>query len=180
MRISLANKYLFDSGWEGGVSLMTGERLSSHALMRSPSVGGRADAGQFIETRRVGLDARHTKPVDFGSLTMTGEWTIGRDESDDLFTQLYQIDLLRRDRKLGYSLQYRRFWQDIGPGLMTGMGEPLPGRTDSSVIGEITWYFRNDIGNANLHWLKLNVERQTERQMGSPGVLTTLQYYRYW
>jgi len=179
-RLSLANKYLFDSGWEGGISLITGERISKHALMRSPSVMALADSGRFIETRRVGVDARHSRPVSRGTLTMTGEWSAGRDEEDHLFTQLYQMDFLRRDRKLGYSLQYRRFRQEIGPGPMPAMVDQVPGPDDASLIGEVTWYFRNDIGNANLHWLKLNVERQFERQTGKPGVLTAIQYYRYW
>lgn len=181
LRIALANRFLFEHGWEGGVSWVTGERLSPHALMRSPGVAARADDGRFIETRRLGLDARHTRPVPFGTMTLTGEWTVGRDESDDLFSQVYQIDLLRRDRRLGWALQFRRFRQEIGPGpLAMGMGMPEPGTADASLIGEVTWYFRNDIGNANLHWLKLQVERQTERLEGPRGVLTTLQYYRYW
>ena len=32
----------------------------------------------------------------------------------------------------------------------------------------------------DLHWVKLNVEKQTERQAGPKAVLGTLQYYRYW
>ena len=181
LRIALANRFLFEHGWEGGVSWVTGERLSPHALMRSPSVEARAGDGRFIETRRLGLDARHTRPVSFGTMTLTGEWSVGRDESDDLFSQVYQVDLLRRDRRLGWALQYRRFRQDIGPGpLAAGMGMPEPGTADASLIGEVTWYLRNDIGNANLHWFKLQVERQTERMEGRRGVLTTLQYYRYW
>jgi len=139
-----------------------------------------ADSGRFIETRRIGIDARHSRPVARGTLTMTGEWSVGRDENDDVGTQVYQLDFLRRDRKLGYAVQYRRFRQEIGPVPMPSMGDPMPGHTDASLIGEVTWYFRNDVGNANLHWLKLNVERQFERQTGTPGILTTIQYYRYW
>jgi hypothetical protein len=181
LRVSLNNRFLFDHGWEGGLGVITGERLSTHALMRSPSVAAWADEGRFIETRRIGLDARHTRPIAFGSLTMTGEWTSGRDESDDITTQLYQIDALRRDRRLGYSLQYRRFRQEIGSvKAHGGMHGAVPGPIDASLIGEITWYVRNDIDNAFLHWVKLNIERQTERQTGSRGTLATLQYYHYW
>lgn len=179
-RLSLANTYLYENGWEGGVSLITGERMSEHALMRSPSVADRADRGKFIETRRVGLDARHTRPVSRGTLTFTGEWTAGRDEDDDIYTQLYQIDFLRLDRRLGYALQYRRFRQEIGAGPMPAMSGQSPGSTDASLIGEVTWYFRNDIGNSNLHWVKLNLEHQIERQTGDTGIQATLQYYRYW
>lgn len=180
LRVSLAGKYLYDKGWEGGVSIVTGERISEHSLMRSPRVAALADGGRFIETRRIGLDARHTKPVTRGTMTYTSEWTAGRDEEDSIYTQLYQMDFLRRDRRLGYALQYRRFFQDIGAGPMSAMGASTPGNADASLIGEVTWYFRNDIGNSNLHWLKLNVEHQLERQTGRPALVTTLQYYRYW
>ena len=47
------------------------------------------------------------------------------------------------------------------------------------MIAEFTWYFRNDVGNANLHWIKLNVERQLERTQGRPQTIVTLQYYFY-
>lgn len=180
LRISLAGRYLYDHGLEGGVSVITGERISRHSLMRSPSVAARADHGRFIETRRYGLDARYARPVSRGTLTATGEWTAGRDEDDDIFTQLYQLEFLRRDRRLGYALQYRRFHQDIGPDPMAMPGMGAPGSTDASLAGEVTWYFRNDVGNGNLHWIKLNVERQFERQVGRSALLTTLQYYRYW
>lgn len=180
LRVSLAGKYLYDKGWEGGVSLITGERISKHALMRSPGVAALTDAGKFIETRRIGIDARHTKPVSRGTMTWTGELSAGRDEEENIFTQLYQMNFLRRDRRLGYALQYRRFYQDIGEGPMPGMAAVLPSKTDASLIGEVTWYFRNDIGNSNLHWLKLNIEHQLERQTGRPALVTTLQYYRYW
>ncbi len=180
LRISLAGRYLYDRGLEGGVSVITGERISRHAMMRSPSVMARADHGRFIETRRYGIDARHTRPVSRGTLTATGEWTAGRDEDDEVFTQLYQLEFLRRDRRLGLALQYRRFFQDIGPDPMAMPGMAVPGSTDASLAGEVAWYFRNDVGNSNLHWIKLNVERQFERQIGRSAVLTTLQYYRYW
>ncbi|HOY65928.1 MAG TPA: hypothetical protein PLP29_03515 [Candidatus Ozemobacteraceae bacterium] len=180
LRISLANSWLFEKGWEGGISLVTGERISKHALMRSPSVAALADRGKFIETRRLGLDMRHSRPAANGTVTMTAEWTAGRDEDDDVLTQLYQAEYLRRDRKLGYAVQYRRFRQAIGPGPMPMMAGQGPGDADASLIGEVTWYFRNEIGNANLHWIKLNIERQTERQMGRNDLLTTIQYYRYW
>ncbi len=188
LRISLANRFRFEHGWEGGISLLTGERISKHSLMRSPSVAARADGGRFIETRRLGLDARHTRPLPRGTLTMTGEWSAGRDESDDIFSHLYQVDFLRRDRRLGYALQYRRFRQEgeavaMPMGMGMGMAAPpatVPGPVEASLIGEVTWYFRNEVGNANLHWIKLNVERQFERPVGRRGVRTTLQYYRYW
>ena len=62
--------------------------------------------------------------------------------------------------------QYRRFGEE-------GRG------ADASIIGELTWYFRNDVGNSNLHWIKLNVERQLERIQGRPNTIITVQYYFY-
>ena len=70
------------------------------------------------------------------------------------------------ERRWGLAAQYRRFTQD-------SFG------ADSSMIGEFSLYFRNDVGNSNLHWIKLNVERQLERLQGSPGTVITLQYYFY-
>src|SRR5260370_1230255 len=66
----------------------------------------------------------------------------------------------------GVDTQFRRFHQD-------GSG------ADSSIIVEISWYFRNDVGNSNSHWIKLNIERQLERMQGPPSTIVTLQYYFY-
>lgn len=180
LRFSLANRFLYESGWEGGISLMTGERLSPHALMRSPGVAATAAKGKIIETRRIGIDARYSRPISGGRLSATTELSGGRDEGEDIFGQLYQIEFLRTDRKLGAALQYRRFQQDVRLPAHDPMMLPSPGKSDASLIGDVTWYFRNDLGNASLHWIKLNVERQLETISGRRGVLTTLQYYRYW
>ena len=91
----------------------------------------------------------------------------GTYKPDAVFTQLYQAEYLHASRRWGLATQYRRFWQD-GPG------------ADGSIIGEATWYFRNDVGNSNLHWIKINVERQLERITGRRDVIVALQYYRYW
>ena len=72
---------------------------------------------------------------------------------------------------------YTRFWQDIGPGPVP-MGTPSD--VDASVALDLTYYFRNDITQANLHWIKLNVEQQLQRQRGDRDAIVTLQYYRYW
>lgn len=184
LRLSLGNRFRYDQGWEGGISVLTGERLSKHSLERSSSVAARADGGRFIETRRLGLDARYTRPLRQGALTMTGEWSAGRDEADNILSQLYQVDFLRRDRRRGYALQYRRFRQDSdGVALPAGLAVPamaLSGPVESSWIGEVSWYLRNEVGNANLHWIKLHIERQGERLSGRPQGRATVQYYRYW
>jgi hypothetical protein len=51
---------------------------------------------------------------------------------------------------------------------------------EASVIGEASWYFRNDVGNSNLHWIKINVEKQVETANMPSDVIVALQYYRYW
>lgn len=177
-RVSLSNKYLNEYGLEGGLAFMTGQRLSPHALERSPSVMDAAAGGEIINTLRYGADMRWRHPVPTGSLVLTTEISAGRDESDAVFTQLYQADYLTLNRKFGASVQYRRFNQDISgsPGMSMWNG----GRVDSSIIGELSWYFRNDLGNSALHWIKLNVERRTEVMAGGPDTIITLQYYRYW
>ncbi|MDD3147795.1 MAG: hypothetical protein PHD82_10860, partial [Candidatus Riflebacteria bacterium] len=146
-RLSLSSRYLYEYGFEGGLSLITGERMSKHSAMRSHSVMMGVDRGKLIDTMRAGIDGRYGLAVTGGRLTLTSELSSGRDEKDDVLTQLYQLDYLRSDRRFGWATQYRRFWQEIGHD-----------ETDTSMIGELTWYMKNDFGNANLEWIKLNVE----------------------
>ena len=166
-RLSLANKYSYDYGLEGGLSVMGGERLSPEAAQRDALVAARAGPSSVIQTQRVGLDGRWRESVPTGLVTWSSELTGGRDVPEAVFSQLYQAEYLHASRRWGLSTQYRRFWQD-GPG------------TDASIIGEATWYFRNDVGNSNLHWVKINVERQLERTAGRPDTIVAFQYYRYW
>jgi hypothetical protein len=90
----------------------------------------------------------------------------GKDNSNSVFAQLHQGEYVHSSRRWGVGTQYRRFREHA-------LG------ADSSIIGELTWYFRNDVGNSSLHWLKLNVERQLERIAGPPSTVITLQYYFY-
>ncbi|MBE3123659.1 MAG: hypothetical protein IMZ65_02520 [Planctomycetes bacterium] len=179
VRLSLADSFDVAHGLQGGVAFMGGERLSKAAVARSPSVAARADDGEVVDTLRVGLDGRVRRPVPTGWLTLTAEVTGGHDEADDVFTQLYQAEYLHRSRRLGLATQYRRFWQDIGRGLAPP-GQRLPDSADASVAFDVTWYFRNDVTGANLHWIRLNVEQQLDRQEGDLDTVVTLQYYRYW
>lgn len=183
-RLSLSNKYLNEYGIEGGLSFLRGQRLSEHALDRSPSVAMNSNDDGIIDTLRYGGDLRWRHPIPTGSITLTAELSAGRDERDNIFTQLYQADYLTLNRKFGASAQYRRFNQDIQDGGTAdgrmSMHEWNGGKTDASIIGELTWYFRNDLGNTNLHWIKFNVEHETENQRGRNDTLITLQYYRYW
>lgn len=178
-RISLANRFSSEYGLEGGLSFIEGQRLDPHATSRSPAVA--ADAGGFsrIDTTRAGIDGRYRSAIPTGSLTWTSEISGGRDAPDSVFTQLHQLDYLNASRCWGLSTQYRRFWQDMSRDKQLAPSA-APGPADSSIFGEATWYFRNDVGNSNLEWIKLNVERKIEVQQGPRAVIVTLQYYRYW
>ena len=81
--------------------------------------------------------------------------------------QLHQADYLHASRRWGIATQYRRHHQ-------SGLNP------DASLLADLTWYLRNDIGNSNLHWLKFNVERRLERsQPLPPHTVVALQYYFY-
>ncbi len=177
-RLSLANSFDTDYGIQGGVAIMAGERLDPMAVKRSPSVAARAN-DDIVDTFRLGLDARFRRTIPSGWLTFTFEGTAGRDERDDVLTQLYQVEYLHLSRKVGVAAQYRRFWQDIGRD-PTMPEMKRPDDVDSSISLDLTYYFRNDITQTNLHWIKLNVEQQLQRQMGDRATIVTLQYYRYW
>jgi hypothetical protein len=166
IRLSLANTYSYEYGLEGGLSILGGERLSPDAITRRQTLAVDAGRENRVETKRVGLDGRYRQAVPTGLLTVTSELSGGRDVSSNVFTQLYQAEYLRASRQWGVSTQYRRFQQE-------GLG------ADASIIGEVSWYFRNDIGNSNLHWIKLNVERQLEQMQGPRSTIATLQYYFY-
>lgn len=153
LRASLANRFLSEHGLEGGVSGLAGERLSADRLR--------------VPTRRAGADARLRRAAAGGLATGTAEWSGGTDAYAPVFTQLYQAEYLRGSRRWGLAAQYRRFRM---------RGVPA----DASVIGEATWYFRNDVASSNLHWLKLNVERQVQTTRHDRDTIVALQYYRYW
>jgi hypothetical protein len=153
LRLSLSNRYSSEYGLEAGLSVLGGERLSHETQSR-------------LETRRIGADGRYRRAVRTGLVTFTSEVSGGRDVPDFVFSQLYQTEYLHSSRRWGLATQYRRFAQD-------GHG------ADASIIGEITWYLRNDVGNSNLHWIKLNVERRLERMQAPPRLVVTLQYYFY-
>jgi len=162
LRISLSNKYSSEYGLEGGISIMGGERLAQESGATS----------MVVATRRVGIDGRYRRTAPSGLLTFTTELSGGRDNRDAVFNQLYQTEYLRASRRWGLSAQYRRFQQDTAG-------------ADASIIGEVAWYFKNDVGNSNLHSIRLNVQRQLERMTPAPGmkpapaVIVTLQYYFY-
>jgi hypothetical protein len=153
VRISLSNKYSSDYGLEGGVSAMAGSRLAG--AERVP-----------LGTGRFGADARYRHTAPRGLLTFTTELSGGRDAADAVFSQLHEAEYLHNSRRWGLATQFRRLRND-------GLG------TNTSIIGEFSWYFRNDVGNSNMHWIKLNVERRLQSFMGPPHTVAALQYYFY-
>ena len=157
LRVSLANQYSSRYGFEGGLSVIGGERL--------PATAG-SGKSRPIETQRAGIDGRYRRAVPTGLMTFTSELSGGRDARHRVITQLHQAEYIRASRRWGVATQYRRFREE-------SLG------ADSSLIGEFSWYFKNDIGNSSLHWIKLNVERQLERIAGRPRTVVTLQYYFY-
>jgi hypothetical protein len=161
LRLSLANKYSSEFGLEGGVSVIAGERLASQSM--ADAHDSRSDP---ISTQRVGADVRYRRSVPNGLITLTNEVSTGRDAHVNVSSQLYQAEYLHSSRKWGMATQYRQFGQ-------AGAG------SDSSIIAELTWYLRNDVGNSSLHWIKLNVERQLTRMQGPPSTVVALQYYFY-
>ncbi len=182
-RLRLSNKYLNEYGIEAGLSILRGQRLSPEAVIRSPAIAVNSPGDGIVDTFRHGGDLRWRRSIPTGSITVTAELSAGRDQPDQIFTQLYQAEYLTRNRKCGLSLQYRRFAEEtlFIPAAQSSSNRRWKGEMiDSSIIGELTWYFRNDLGNANLEWVKLNLERQTETRMGAPATIITLQYYRYW
>jgi hypothetical protein len=165
VRVSLSNKYAAEYGLEGGVSILSGERLARSGDDPMPE-GNDGGFSKPTSTQRVGLDARYRRPVRGGLLAVTSELGGGRDAARPMFMELHQAEYLHRSRRWGTAAQYRRTRQ---------AGRPA----ESAVIGEITWYLRNDVGNSNLHWIKLSVERRLDTAHGRPDTIVALQYYLY-
>ena len=159
LRISLSNKYSSEHGLEGGLSIIGGERLAA-------PMGDMNGPLSPLRTQRGGADVRYRHTAPGGLVTLTTELSGGRDGNTALTTQLGQAEYLRASRRWGIATQYRR-----DPHAASGI--------ESAIIGEFTWYFRNDVANTNAHWIKLNVERQLQGMPGPPRTIVALQYYFY-
>lgn len=168
-RLSLGSRFVNEYGLEGGFSLIRGERYAE-PLMAGPSMTAPADAGRIVPTFRVGLDGRYTHLLWKGTAVITTELSGGEDEHG-VFSQLHQFDYVSRSRKWGWAGQYRRVRRS---------GEGARDQADASLIGEISFYSKYDIGGSTLRWIKLNIERQLERREGGLAWLFTVQYYYYW
>lgn len=117
------------------------------------------------------MDARYRHTAPGGLATFTLESSGGRDAHDAVLMQLAQAEYLRASRRWGVATQYRRFSRDGLGALEAGVSEAM--------IGEFSWYFRNDVAGSNAHWIKLNVERQLQYFGRAPATILTLQYYFY-
>jgi hypothetical protein len=166
LRISLASKYSSEYGLEGGVSVLSGERLSPVASESMQAAVDGMETSRPMSTRRVGFDARYRRAVSTGLVTWTAELSGGRDARDSVFMQLHQAEYLHRSRRWGVAAQYRSFRREDRA-------------SDPSLAAELTWYLRNDVASSNLHWIKINVERRLNRVDGRPGTVIALQYYFY-
>ena len=161
-RLGLGNSMLFERGLEGGLSAAYGERIDPHASEEA-----------VIGTWRAGADIRRRFDTGLGPFTLTGEGAVGEDESDAVWSGLAQADWLHPGRRWGVAAQYFRFDREHGM-------ESHGAETDERASLVMTRYFRNDVGNAALHWIALGVEEQLQMPEGGEDALLTLQYYRYW
>ena len=171
-RVMLNNDWLFTRGLEGGLSVAAGERVDPDAVMRSRSVHHDTRGDPVVSTWRTGVDARKRLDSGVGPFTLTGEAAIGQDEEDQILSGLTQADWLHPGRRWGAAVQYLHLWQDVASG-----AEDF---TDARATSLLTYYFKNDVGNANLHWISLGVERQVQVTDGPEDTLVMVQYYRYW
>ena len=161
-RLGLNSDYLYARGLEAGVSGAFGERLDPHAGIDGP-----------IRTWRLGADLRQRIDTDLGPFTLTGEAAAGEDEEATVWSGLAQVDWLLPSRRWGAAAQYFYFERES-----TGHGHG--GGIDERASATLTRYFRNDVGNAALHWIALGLERQLQAPEGDGETVAMVQYYRYW
>lgn len=161
-RLGLGNSFLFEHGLEGGVSAAYGERLDPQAGTQEP-----------ISTWRAGIDLRQRLDTGIGPFTLTGEGAIGEDETEPVWSGLAQADWLQPARRWGAAAQYFYFERETE-------ADASADNVDQRASLVLTRYFRNDVGNATLHWIALGVERQIQTPDDGEDTLLTAQYYRYW
>ncbi len=161
-RIGLNGDYLYARGLEAGVSGAFGERVDPHAGIDGP-----------IRTWRLGADLRKRLDSGIGPFTLTGEAAAGEDEESTVWSGLAQADWLHPRRRWGVAAQYFYFEREPA-------GHGHGGGIDERAIATLTRYFRNDVGNAALHWIALGLEEQIQTPEGGEDTLAMVQYYRYW
>ena len=158
-RIGLNSDYLYGRGLEAGVSGAFGERLDPHAGIDGP-----------IRTWRLGADLRKRIDTGLGPFTLTGEAAAGEDEEATIWSGLAQADWLNPGRRWGLAAQYSILDREA----------PGPNSMDECASVVATRYFRNDVGNAALHWIALGLEERIQAPDGGEDTLLLVQYYRYW
>ena len=161
-RIGFNNDYVFERGLEAGVSGAFGERIDPHAGIAGP-----------LRTWRLGADVRQRLDSEIGPFTLTGEAAAGEDGESTVWSGLAQADWLHPGRSWGLAAQYFLFERERAE------GGPADG-TDERASLVLTRYFRNDVGNAALHWIALALERPLQTLEGGDDTLASVQYYRYW
>ena len=158
-RLGLNSDYLYARGLEAGVSGAFGERVDPHAGINGP-----------IRTWRLGADLRKRIDTDLGPFTLTGEAAAGEDEEATVWSGLAQADWLIPNRRWGAAAQYSVFDREASG----------PNSIDERASAVLTRYFRNDVGNAALHWIALGLEEQIQAPEGDGETVAMVQYYRYW
>ncbi len=169
-RLSLAGKYLYERGLEGGIAIVSGERL------------GHAGEKTRIQTTRYGLDGRYTRAISGGTLTTTCESAFGKDDEQDIISVLGQLEFLDSARQNGLAMQYRHFRRNKGMENMMMGGMSHKNGSDASLFLEYTRYLHNDISGNRLEWIKFLLEKPTEtREMikNARDLRLTVQYYSY-
>jgi len=167
-RISLGNRFRNEYGLEGGLSIISGERLSAPEMNSGHDAEGHRS--EITKTFRIGLDARYTRMLWKGTVALTSELSGGED-ADKVFTQLHEIEYTSRSRTWGWAGQYRRFRHET---------RAAQDNADASLIGEFTLYSKNDVTASVLRWITFNVAHQLERREGNLPWLLSVQYYYYW
>ncbi len=161
-RLGLNSDSLYARGLEAGVSGALGERVDPHADMDGP-----------IRTWRLGADLRQRIDTALGPFTLTGEAAAGEDEEATVWSGLAQADWLLPSRRWGAAAQY--FYFEREP-----VGDGHGGGIDERASATLTRYFRNDVGNAALHWIALGLEERLQAPEGAGETVAMVQYYRYW
>ena len=157
-RIGLNPAYLYEHGLEGGLSAACGQRLDPQA------------GTGVVNTWRAGADVRKRIDSDLGPFTLTGEGAAGADDAEAVWSGLVQADWLHPGRRWGAAAQYSYF----------NRGGTEFHAVDERATCVLTRYFRNDIGNATLHWIALALEERLRAPEDGEDTLLALQYYRYW
>lgn len=160
VRFSLNNDWLYLHGLEGGISAVAGERAGARSEIDT------------IQSRRLGVDARKRMDSTAGPFSLTVEGATGTDEEEPMLSFLAQADWCSPGRHWGSALQYFYFRQDGG--------DFVESCREDAVLGTLTRYFRNDVGNAALHWVTIGVEQPLRDNDHRHSATWMVQYYRYW